>query len=491
MGRTSMAGEAADPAGRSEEAAMRYRFGPLERRGVVAGLSAGQVLSLAAGLSVSLALLRSVPVPANLPLSALAAAAGLVGGFLPVRGRTAAEWAPVLVLWCRRGPRPPHTWIAPHQSARPGEVLPAPPRVLSGCAVVAWEAAALGRPLGVVMDPRHGTCCAVMSVSGHGFPLLDPQEKERRLAAWSAVLAGLAREGSVLHRIQWVERTRPAWAGGLELASEERADDETPPGAARSYSELITAAGPLTPRHETLLTVAVSWARPGRAHRRSGLAAAAELLVRELVLLRGNLRSAEVEVDAVLGPSALRRALADGLGVAGPTWRSAWPMAVETRWSSIRVDGSWHATYWVAEWPRADVGPDFLVPLLLLGSAVRSVSVTMEPVSPARAAREVEAARTAGAADEELRRRGGFLPTARRRRAADGVARREVELADGHSEFRFSGYVTVAATTADALEASCTEVEQAAAQARLELRRLYGQQDEALCYTLPLARGLR
>ena len=47
---------------------------------------------------------------------------------------------------------------------------------------------------------------------------------------------------------------------------------------------------------------------------------------------------------------------------------------------------TWHATYWIAEWPRIDVGPDFLAPLLL-GPLRRSVSVVMEPVSPARAVR--------------------------------------------------------------------------------------------------------
>ena len=33
------------------------------------------------------------------------------------------------------------------------------------------------------------------------------------------------------------------------------------------------------------------------------------------------------------------------------------------------VDGTWHATYWVAEWPRTDVGPDFLGPLLFVVGA--------------------------------------------------------------------------------------------------------------------------
>ena len=57
----------------------------------------------------------------------------------------------------------------------------------------------------------------------------------------------------------------------------------------------------------------------------------------------------------------------------------------------------------------------------------------MEPVSPSRAVRAVEQARTADLADSELRRRGGFLSTARRAREAELVVRREAELADGHA----------------------------------------------------------
>ena len=168
----------------------------------------------------------------------------------------------------------------------------------------------------------------------------------------------------------------------------------------------------------------------------------------------------------------------------------AWPLAADEGWSSYRTDGAWHVTYWVAEWPRVEVGADFLAPLLLSPGCRRAAAVTMGPVGPAQAARQVESARTADLADEELRRRAGFVTTARRRREADGVVRREAELADGHAEYRFSGYLTVSAADPTALDTACAEVEQAASQAHLELRRLYGQQEESFTWTLPLARGL-
>jgi hypothetical protein len=164
-------------------------------------------------------------------------------------------------------------------------------------------------------------------------------------------------------------------------------------------------------------------------------------------------------------------------------------MGVDTAWDAVRADALWHAVYWIAEWPRIDVTPDFLGPLLFL-PARRTLAVTMEPVPPAEAARQVARDRTADLADGELRRRGGFLVTARQQREREGAERRDAELADGHAQFRFTGYLSVAAPDREALADACMAAEQAAAQARLELRRLYGDQDRALACVLPLGRGL-
>jgi len=166
------------------------------------------------------------------------------------------------------------------------------------------------------------------------------------------------------------------------------------------------------------------------------------------------------------------------------------PVASEESWSALRTDDTWHATFWVAEWPRVEVGPDFLAPLLLHTEGQRSVSVIMGPLPPSVGIREVEAARTAQVADETLRQRAGFLSTARRMREAEGAARREAELSDGHASYRFSGYVTVSARSAEELEEACGQVVQSGHQCRLELRRLYGVQDLAFTWTLPLGRGL-
>jgi hypothetical protein len=165
-------------------------------------------------------------------------------------------------------------------------------------------------------------------------------------------------------------------------------------------------------------------------------------------------------------------------------------MAMEETWSSVRVDGMVHATFWVAEWPRIEVRSDFLAPLLL-GSARSTFAVVMEPLGSDAAVRKVEASRTADLADSELRRRGGFVSTARHARESEVLARREAELADGHASFRYAGFVTISAASEAELSTACDAVQHAAGQSRLALRRLYGDQASAYTCTLPLCRGLR
>jgi hypothetical protein len=166
-------------------------------------------------------------------------------------------------------------------------------------------------------------------------------------------------------------------------------------------------------------------------------------------------------------------------------------MATQEAWSSYRTDSAWHATYWIAEWPRIDVDPDFLAPVMLRTEAMRTVSLTMEPVSPLKAIRSVEAARTSAAADEELRQRAGFVTTSRRRKEQDSLADHERDLSDGHAFYRFAGFITVTAASQEDLEGACGEIEEAAGRSLLDIRRLSGEQERAFTYTLPLCRGLR
>lgn len=507
----------------------RYRFGPLERRGLLAGWRGGQIAAVAVSLSVAVFLLhlRADPLGGVAALTCVATGVGVA--CWPLGGRTIEEWLPTALRWARDGVGGRRLLLSPAPGqgvvmAR-GRVAPvgrrvrpeaAPTRhgVFAGLSIRSVEPATSGgaapSPIGVVHDERADTVTAALAVRGRSFTLLGPAEKDGRVAGWAATLASLARDRTSVERVAWLAHSLPDDGVGVRGYLEDAAVLDPRHLAHRSYRGVLAGAGSSASRHEVLVALQVRADRRGRRHRRSGagrLGDAAAVLRRELDALARQLADADLSVGPPLTAADLARVVVrcgranptSAPGGAGrgegsaddggslPVW--PWPMAVDAGWDRLRTDETWHAVYWVAEWPRIDVGADFLGPLLL-SPGRRTVAVVMEPLGPADALRRVERARTADAADAELRRRGGFLATARRSREQDLVVRREVELADGHASFRFSGYVGVTAPTSATLDDACAATEQAAGQSRLELRRLFGDQARALTCLLPLCRGL-
>jgi hypothetical protein len=123
------------------------------------------------------------------------------------------------------------------------------------------------------------------------------------------------------------------------------------------------------------------------------------------------------------------------------------------------------------------------------GAALRTVSVTIEPVPYSEAMRKAEMAQTAEIAEEMGRQRQGFLTTARIRRRQQASTRREEELADGHAELRVATFID-AYNTPELFEKNKSDVEHGAQLARLELQPLWGEQEAGFANTLPLCRGL-
>jgi hypothetical protein len=498
----------------------RYRFGPLEQRGVIGSLRPVQVFVIAGSLAGAILLLRLLASGPGLLAALMLALAAAAFCFWPIAGRSAEEWVSVVVRYVGRRATGGHRYrsLAPvagvrvEESGRP-EAAVSLPEPVKGLEVLA--APMRGETVGVVKDQRARSYTAVLAVKVSSFGLLDRAEQESRQASWGGVLASLAREGSPVTRVQWVERTVPADGDEIGRYLGDAWDRGAVPLdslAMRSYLDLVGAAPAATRDHELFVCLQIDARRAWRQIKRvrgnsDADAGACAVLLREAEVLAERLAAADVEVVGVLRPGmvasvlriafdpwsrpGLARLAAADADRDGVDEAAAWPVATDTGWASYRTDGAVHATYWIAGWPRVEVGAAFLSPLLLHTQVVRSIAVTLEPIPPLRAIREVEAARTSDVADQELRGRMGFVETARRRRVAEATAQREEELADGHAAVRFAGFVTVSARLAEELEHDCAEVEHAAQMARLELRRLYGQQDESFTYTLPLCRGLR
>ncbi len=520
-----------------------YRFEPLQRRGILLGLGFGQLTVLAAALVVALALVKTWP---GLAGGAGALAALGVGGLLcrPVAGRTPLRWANIAASFAARrssttAPVPgqvpgfapvPGPFLLPGVapapgvgravpgtvgpgaagSARPDPARPDPARPDPARPYRAWPHRAPtparrppprcfvpglylseisaedgGGAMGVLVDEREGTAAAIVRAQGSSFCLLDDNGKERRLAAWAAVLESLSNQRSTLVRLQWCQRALSGDGHAL-ISHLRRAGDPTSPGYA-GHMALLESAGPRSRRHETLLVVAV---RARCRHRRPTPEGAAALR-NEVRALRAQMRNVGLVCEGVLDERGAAAALGGFLlpDLVRHPGAHPWPLAVEEHWADVHADLSWHRTYWVAEWPRSRVGADFLSPLLV-GMGRRSFSVLMAPVPPERALRDAESSRTAQLADAQLRAQGGFLETAQQRRQAEAVEGRETELADGRGSFQLAGYVSVSADDKPGLEEACAELERAAGGAKLCLRALFGQQKEALTWALPFGRGL-
>lgn len=490
----------------------RYRFGALERRGLLAGLRGPQIVIVLAAAMVAVAGLRLLPAGAGTLGALTIAAVASFAAFVPIAGRTADEWLPVVARWVARElmgrqrflSRTPGSGITVTLEGDPGY-----PPSLADIVMLSHQVPGSAADIGIAKDRRSGTYTGVLAVQGKSFALLDGPEKARRLAAWAGILAGLAREGGVIHRVQWVERTVPDPGDDIGQYLKDNIAVLLDSRLARSYLEVVDQADPVTQEHEVFVALQVHGARSARAIKAAGGGdfGACEVLRRELAALSASLRGAEISVQGALTPRLMAHALRTAFdpesrqrlaGIAsrapdrqGTSVVNAGPIAAEESWSSYRSDSAWHATYWIAEWPRVDATADFLAPLLLRTEAMRTVSLTMEPVSPLKAIRSVEAARTSAAADEELRHRAGFVTTTRRQREHESLADHEHDLAQGHAFYRFSGYVTVSAPTRDELATACGEIEEAAGRCFLDLRRLRGQQAEGFSFTLPLCRGLR
>ncbi|HUC07146.1 MAG TPA: SCO6880 family protein, partial [Solirubrobacterales bacterium] len=432
--------------------------------------------------------------------------------FIPLNGRTLDEWAPVVVRWYSRHRRGGGDYrsSSPGAGVRVGEeeYVPSLPVELEGLELLSVPYGP--DHVGVMCDRREDTYTVALAVRAGAFALRDEAEQERSLYAWAGVLAGCARDGSPIRRLQWIERTVPGQGDDLASYMQEKRDRSVPldSNMVRSYIELLESAAPVTQEHEVLLALQIDYSRGAREIKRlgGGDEGACALLLREAEALAQRLGTAEITVFGLLRPRQYAEVIRDAFDPFGHQGRARaalgdperegvdpalmGPLADETSWSHYRTDSACHCTYWVSSWPRSDVGPTFLAPLLMQGAALRTVSVTIEPVPYSEAMRKAEMAQTAEVAEEMGRNRQGQMTTARTRRRQQASSRREEELADGHAELRVAAFID-AYNTPELFEKNKSDVEHGAQLARLELQPLWGEQEAGFANTLPLCRGLQ
>jgi hypothetical protein len=382
---------------REEQAA--YRLAGRRTGSALFGLSATQlVLACSGAVAVVLTLTRTGSgwgLAAGLMIAAVCAALA----FCPMGGRPLYEaLSPVTSFAIRQvarrrrwaAPLPLLTGTAPKASRREEGGSRALPRCLSGLELLpvdrpGWAGGAgLLAPVGLVRDARAGTLTAVVEVRGGQFSLLDAGARHQRLADWALVLSQFAREASPVSRLGWSLWSAPAplaehldWLDGHLTPAALNGTGGGPTGqglaeAVAGYRRLVDAAAPVVSRHDLRVWITVDPRRLAGGHGRAPDPPAAALAA--MKALSDRCRAAGLVVSPPLSPvqiaeamraqadpsvvaamARVRRGLAEHAGLASVLHaldRSdaggavhpvhAGPMAVDTRWDAVRVDGAWH-----------------------------------------------------------------------------------------------------------------------------------------------------
>jgi hypothetical protein len=171
--------------------------------------------------------------------------------------------------------------------------------------------------------------------------------------------------------------------------------------------------------------------------------------------------------------------------------RTAGPSATERQWRAYLHDSAVSSTVWVHELPRRPVKANWLTPLLQQSDLRRSISLVVEPLSPARAERSINNQRLAAAGSIYMKQKHGLVVDARTQKELEAAQRLDDELATGSGYFRYSMFVCCTAPDADQLRRAVTSVRRRLTRVRCSTMVLYGEQDQGyFAGALPLARGL-
>jgi len=302
------------------------------------------------------------------------------------------------------------------------------------------------------------------------FALRSPGTQDQVLDAWGRWLDSLAREKSPVREITWLEVASPSPGGGPAAWAREHArplSDE----AHRDYLGLLDRLAAVSTEHTVLIRLSIvpSTTRPDLPHAVAAAASAVRRSVEPVVVEPVASVDFARLVSRWLSPhAALEQAVAEAAG------RPAPPPVPVPAWKEgdggVRIGAGYLRAWWAAELPRQAVRADFLAPLLAASvPATRLVWTTMRPVSPWRAERRAESARTQLEAERASRAKQGYIPKASELREAAAVEQRLAELLSGHALVRHSTHVAILAPTRAAAAAASDAIESAAGASGLQL----------------------
>lgn len=472
-----------------------YRLDPLDR-GFLGPLTKRQVAVVAVGglMWVLFGLAGGMMIVGIAPLGV-----AVLLAIPPLAGQPIVEWIPVWFGWLCRG-RWARRWVRPLHLTTGGPLRSQPslPPWLGGLRIVAhpvdhWAA---------IHDTASKTLTAHLQIAGASFSTLSADQMQLLLAGWGQVFsAAPASDG--LERITWSDIARKVpnvahddWAAGL------RARDA---GQDR-YREFVAATEHV--RHDLVFTVTM---RAPAFKSGDGQRAAMDQLRSTVTLVLDALGDARLEAHGPLSSGEIAYLMRLGLdptGVDPPGGArpgslvhtlghvpvgAAGPMYAETSTGHVAVDGVVHQTFWVESWPEREQPADWFEPVLgagVDGVVQRVFTVVHEPLSEAKAVREINTAAARHGGEQEAASEGRTRWTAFKARRSNAVAERERELAEGHVPVAFVGLVTLTVENVDDMKRVAEGLKRRSSRHRVLLRSLWGRMDIGYAASLPIGLGL-
>jgi type VII ESX secretion system EccE translocon-like protein len=468
-------------------------FPPSERKGGSVFDSREQLVAVVAGAGVGLVVIgsRGPRLSSLLVAIGVFALAGWSAFFRRWGGLTPAEWVPIVSRYALRRAGGAATWHAPVDAT--SEVADAATHavgLLAGLEFFNHDG------IGVVRDRRAGTYGAVVEVREIPFGLMDADDQVRHHDYWGAFLEGLGSEGQDLDMLQAVEESGPADEVDAYAWLNERAALPEDHEAHRDYRELLDRAAPAARRRRGYVTVQIKARALARQIHASGggVAGACRALVTEVRAASDALRDAGLDVVSVLsaqGIAAVVRCAVDPpavrlLRLGDVPAAEAGPQAWHDGWRIYRTDGAWHITGLIKEYPREPRGIDFLAPLVLRRGIHRRIAFCFRPIPEEEATDQLFVSGVRADAEEQAATSMGLSATPRKRLAREARKRHEKEAARGAAFHRFGGAVTVTGTSPEEAEEHFAALCRIAARNKMQVRRMWGQQEVGFRMTLPL-----
>ena len=118
-------------------------------------------------------------------------------------------------------------------------------------------------------------------------------------------------------------------------------------------------------------------------------------------------------------------------------------MAVQEHWDYLRTDTAFHSVLWLTEWPRSQVYPTFLAPLVLTPGIDRRLTLLFEPIPTVKAMKQVQQDKTELISNAHDKQKLGQVANLADADELTDALQREAEINAGHGDMGYAGLLVV------------------------------------------------